>query len=75
MTAMLGFFTAIADGVTAALEFLLTLIADIAYMTELLAKFVSELPQYLSFLPAPILAMVTTLFAIVVIYKILGREG
>lgn len=75
MTAIINFLQAIATGVQAAIDFLLTMIADVAYVVELTAKFVSQIPGYLSFLPAPVLSMVISMFAVVVIYKILGREG
>lgn len=75
MTAIINFLQGIASGVTAAIEFLLSMIADVAYVVELTAKFVAQIPDYLSFLPSPILAMVVSMFAVVVIYKILGREG
>lgn len=75
MTAIINFLKSITDGVLAVLEFLFSIIQDTAYMATLLGKFVLEVPQYLSFIPAPVLALITTIFTIVVIYKILGREG
>lgn len=75
MSALLNFLEAIASGVSAALDFLLSLISDIAYMAKLTATFVVQIPEYLSFLPSQVLALVVSMFAIVVIYKLLGREG
>lgn len=75
MTAIITFFQGIGDAVTAAIDFLLSFIQDVAYVVELTATFVSQIPTYVSFLPAPVLVMVVSIFAVVVIYKILGREG
>lgn len=75
MTAIISFIEGIAAGVQAAVEFLLSMIQDVAYVVELTAKFVLQIPTYLSFLPAPVVALVVSIFAVVVIYKILGREG
>lgn len=58
-----------------AFDFLLDLISDIVYMIELTAKSVAEIPNYFSWLPSSIVAMIVGIFAIVVIYKVLGREG
>lgn len=58
-----------------AFDFLLDLIADIVYMIELTAKSVSKIPDYFDWLPASIVGMIVAIFAIVVIYKVLGREG
>lgn len=75
MTAIITFFQGIGDAVIAAIDFLLSFIQDVAYVVELTANFVAEIPTYLSFLPAPVVAMVVSIFAVVVIYKVLGREG
>lgn len=75
MGAIISFLQGIAAGVQAAIDFMLSMIQDVAYIVELLAKFVTQIPIYLSWLPEPLLALVVSLFAVVVIYKILGREG
>lgn len=66
--AILGFFTSI-------FAFLGNLIKDLATVAQLLAKAVAAVPSYLSFFPAAFTAVVLSLIAIAVIYKILGREG
>lgn len=75
MTAIISFIQGIAAGVQAGVEFLLSMIQDVAYVVQLTAEFVLQIPAYLSFLPAPVVALVVSIFAVVVIYKILGREG
>lgn len=75
MNAIIKFIEGITNGVKAGVEFLLSFIEDVAYVVKLTADFVAKIPDYLSFLPAEILAVVLAIFAVVVIYKILGREG
>lgn len=75
MTAIISFLQGIADAVSAAIDFLLSLIQDVAYVVELTANFVVQIPTYISFLPAEVVTLIVAIFAVVVIYKILGREG
>lgn len=75
MEAIIKFFQGIADGVSAALSFLIGFIEDIVYVVKLTGEFVLNIPNYFAWLPAPVLATVVAIFGIVVIYKVLGREG
>lgn len=56
-------------------DFVLKLISDLLYVIELLGQAITKIPDYISWIPAAPLAILTTIFAIVVIYKVLGREG
>lgn len=75
MKALVEFFKGIAEGVTAAIDFLAGLIADLVYMVQLLGQFILQIPSYLSWLPSAVVSIFLTIFSIVVIYKIIGREG
>lgn len=75
MDAIITFFEGIAAVLTGAVDFLIGLIQDIVYIVQLTAKAVASIPSYMSWLPAPVVALLVTIFAVVVIYKILGREG
>ncbi len=44
-------------------------------MIELVGDTVKSIPDYLDWLPAGIVTSLVVLFGVVVIYKILGREG
>lgn len=74
MSAIINFFKAVANGLIAIVEFLGSMIADILYVVQLTGEFVAQIPQYLSFIPAPVLAIILSMFAVAVVYKILGRE-
>lgn len=69
--AFLGFINLI----TSLVDFVVGIIKDIVYVVKLTGSFVAKIPQLFSWLPAPVIALFVTIFAIVVIYKILGREG
>lgn len=74
MTAIITFIQGIADAISAALDFLLGLVEDVLFIAQTCAAFVVKIPEYLSFLPSSVLALIVSIFAVVVIYKILGRE-
>lgn len=48
---------------------------DTFEMIELVGDTVKQIPDLLSWLPAAIITPLVVLFGVVVIYKILGREG
>lgn len=75
MNAILEFFAGIADLLVGAIDFLIGLIGDIVYLVQLTGKAVSSIPGFFQWLPAPVVALLVTIFGVVVIYKILGREG
>lgn len=56
-------------------HFVLDFFSDIVYVVKLTAQFVANIPNYFRWLPAPVLALIVSIFAVVVIYKVLGREG
>lgn len=57
------------------IDFVLSLLEDLIYIVALLAEFAGKIPYYLSWLPSGVVAIIVAVFAIVVIYKVLGREG
>lgn len=65
----------IGDFIASIVKFVIDMVEDLVYMVGLLGETVTKLPSYLNFLPATVTATITVIFSIVVIYKILGREG
>lgn len=72
---MIDFLSAIGDAIVSVINFVISFFSDLVYMIQLTGKFVLAIPSYFSWLPPELLASITTIFFIVVIYKILGREG
>lgn len=75
MDALISFFTGIGDAIVSAFDFVISFFSDLIYTIQLLGKVVLSIPNYISWLPSPVVTLLLTLFSIVVIYKILGREG
>lgn len=63
------------DMVTSLVDFVIGLVKDIVYVVKLTASFVLKIPKLFGWLPGSVVALIVTLFAVVVIYKVLGREG
>lgn len=68
-------FLGFIDVVTSLVDFVIGFIKDIVYVVKLTGGFVAKIPQLFSWLPGSVVALFVVLFAVVVIYKILGREG
>lgn len=75
MDALISFFEGIGNAIVSAFNFVVSLVSDIVYMIQLTGKFLAQIPSYFSWIPAEITALLVVLFSVVVIYKILGREG
>lgn len=56
-------------------DFVIGIFEDIVYVIRLTAHFVAKIPDYFDWLPPECLALIVAIFAVVVIYKVLGREG
>lgn len=69
------FFLSLADVITSLVDFFIGMITDLVYVVKLCGSFVLKIPTLFSWLPAPAVAIILSIFAVVVIYKILGREG
>lgn len=69
------FFRGIGTAITSIFDFVIGLFQDLIYMIKLLGQVVLNIPAYFSWLPAEVIVLIVTCIGIVVIYKILGREG
>ena len=65
----------IVDFFTSVVDFVLDFISDLVYAIKLIGETVLNLPDFFGWLPGSIVTLLISLFAIVVIYKIIGREG
>lgn len=75
MDTILNFLNGIGEAITTVIDFVISFFKDTVYMISLLVKAVSNFPNYFTWLPGPVVALLLSLISIVVIYKILGREG
>lgn len=56
-------------------DFIINFFKEIVYIIQLLASVVINIPSYFTWLPSSVLALVILAIALVVIYKVVGREG
>ena len=75
MDALIEFIEGIGNSILAVINFFIGYYSDIIYLINLTGKLLAQLPAYFSWMPEGALGLLIVTFAIVVIYKILGREG
>ena len=75
MQAILDFLKSIVDTVAFLIDFVIGTIKDLVYLVQLTGKFLLNIPGYFSWLPTQYLSIIVLIFTIVVLYKVLGREG
>lgn len=75
MRTIIKFFKGLAKVIGGLVDFAIGFIGDILYLVQLTAEAVASIPSYFSWVPPPVLALLLTIFSVVVLYKILGREG
>lgn len=71
---MINFITIFAEFLSKAGLFLTGLITGAVQINQVITSVFMNLPQYFSWLPVPVLGLLTSTFVVVVIYKILGRD-
>lgn len=57
------------------IDFVISFVEDVVYVIQLTAESVAKIPDYFSWLPESVIVLLVSTFAVVVIYKVLGREG
>lgn len=72
---IIQFLRDISQALTSAFEFLVGFFEDTVYIIKLTGSFLLKIPQLFSWLPAPAIALIVSIFTVVVIYKVMGREG
>lgn len=75
MQAILDFFSSMFQPITSFIEFGISFWRDLIYMIQLTGRFLANIPTYFAWLPSQYVTTLYILFSIVVVYKVLGREG
>lgn len=75
MNALLNFIKGIGNAIVSVIDFVMGLFEDLVYMIKLLGQVILNIPNYFSWLPSQVLSLIVIIITVVVIYKILGREG
>lgn len=75
MDVIIDFLAGIGEVIVTVIEFVVSFFSDVVYVIQLTGKFLAQIPTYFSWLPGELLGLLVIIFGVVVIYKILGREG
>ena len=75
MDSVIEFFKGIGEAIVSVFDFLVSFFEDLVYVITLLGKFIAQIPSYFSWLPTELIVILSSILAVVVIYKIMGREG
>lgn len=75
MGAILDVLSGFIDLCIFVVDFIISTIRDLLYMVGLLGELTVNLPDYLGWLPSSIMTHFLVIISIVVVYKIIGREG
>lgn len=68
------FIVGIGDMINTAWDFLIGIFEDIAYLIKLLYTFLADIPSYFSWLPVEVVAVIVTIFGVVVVLRVIGRD-
>lgn len=74
MQAIVNMLTGFFDAIGSIIDFVVDFFSDLVFVIATLGQFVIEIPGYFVWLPVEIIALLVTIFSIVVIYMILGRK-
>lgn len=72
---ILNFFKTLIDLLLGVVKFLIQLLQDLVTVVVMLSQTIVKLPLAFAWLPGTVASLLIALFAVVVIYKFLGREG
>lgn len=75
LNSITNFIESIGEFISSIVNFVIDFVNDLLYVIELVGSTVTKIPDLLNWLPVEIIAMFIGIFAIVVVYKIIGREG
>lgn len=75
MQALIDFFKSFAEIISALVNFVIGIIQDLLYVISLLGSLIVKIPDMIGWLPSACITLTISIFGIVLIYKILGREG
>ena len=75
MQAITNILSNITDWIVMVFDFIFGFFEDIVYIIKITGVFLLKIPDYFAWLPSQCVSLVVVIFSIVVVYKILGREG
>lgn len=67
-------FFSLTDILLSLWDFVISFFEDIVYVVRLCKSVVVGIPYYFAWMPGSIVALLVTIFGIVVVYKVVGRD-
>lgn len=75
MQVIIDFISGMGEAIITVFRYLLDTVMGLANVIKMLLYFTPKIPGYFEWLPAECLTILGVIFGVVVIYKIIGREG
>lgn len=75
MTAIANFFSSFGELLGAIGQWFLDTLMDLWYAITMMVDFTLMIPRLFEWLPVSAVVIMVSMFAIVIVYKVLGREG
>lgn len=75
MQAIVDFLSGIGNAIVSIFDFVIALFRDFITFLKLLTLVPSYLESFLSWIPSEFTVLLLLLFSVVILYKILGRDG
>lgn len=75
MQVILDFFSGMFEPIQKLFDFAISFWKDLVYLVQLTGTFLANIPTYFAWMPSQFVTTLYILFCIVVVYKVLGREG
>ncbi|MBE6922888.1 MAG: hypothetical protein E7465_06880 [Ruminococcaceae bacterium] len=75
MQAIINFFEGFSNVITSIFEFIVSFFSDLGWLVSSLQWALGVIPLFLNWIPGPMLTIITLTLTVVMIYKIMGREG
>ena len=75
MFAIFDFIGSLIDLIVNLVDFVITIFTDLLMVIDMLTDALPSIPTWLDWLPAGFVASLVAVFSIVIVYKIIGREG
>lgn len=75
MQAISEFFLILTNVISKVIDFVVKIFMDLYWAILALVTSIAQLPNYFSWLPAEVSSLILVIFGVVLVYKIIGREG
>ena len=71
---IIDILSAIGNFFKSVVDFIVSLFEDLVYVIKLLGQTVAKLPDYLGFLPSVAIAVFVSAIAVVIVFRVIGRD-